>query len=121
MTKPVPIPTNVEALCHALTHNPGHAATELRQAILDGAAARSGRPPPEGQSPGEEAVAIPKDLASYLHKVTHHAYKVTDEEVAALIAAGYSEDQIFEITLCAAIGASLGRMERGLAAIKGAL
>ena len=39
-----------------------------------------------------------------VEKVADHAYRVTDEDVAAVRAAGLSEDQIFEIVVCAAIG-----------------
>ena len=34
-----------------------------------------------------------------------------------LKSAGYSEDEVFELTLCAALGAALGRYERGVAAL----
>jgi hypothetical protein len=50
-------------------------------------------------------------------KVARHAYRITDEDVGALRSNGYSEDAIFEVTLAAAIGAGLARMERGLAAL----
>jgi hypothetical protein len=39
-----------------------------------------------------------------IDKVAHRAWAVTDEDVAAVRAAGLSEDQIFEIVVCAAIG-----------------
>jgi alkylhydroperoxidase family enzyme len=39
-----------------------------------------------------------------VEKVAHRAWAVTDEDVAAVRAAGLSEDQIFEIVVCAAIG-----------------
>jgi alkylhydroperoxidase family enzyme len=61
---------------------------------------------------------IPADLASYLNKVALHAYKTTDEDIAALRQVGYSEDAIFEITLSAALAAGLARLERGLAILK---
>jgi alkylhydroperoxidase/carboxymuconolactone decarboxylase family protein YurZ len=49
-------------------------------------------------------------------KVTLRKY--TDEDIAGLHQAGYSEDEIFEITLSAALGAGLARLERGFAALK---
>ena len=67
---------------------------------------------------GEE---VPESLRSYLHKVAHHAYKVTDEDIAELRQAGYSDDQIFEATVSCALGACLLRLERGLHAIDGAI
>ena len=50
--------------------------------------------------------------------MTHHAWRCTDEDVAALKTAGYSEDQILEATLAAALGASLARFELGLSLLK---
>ena len=47
-------------------------------------------------------------------KLTEHAYKVTDEDIAALKRAGYSEDQVFEITAATAVGAALLRLETGM-------
>jgi hypothetical protein len=41
--------------------------------------------------------------------------------VASLRRAGYSEDAIFEITSSAALGAALGRLERGMAALQGGI
>lgn len=61
---------------------------------------------------------IPAALRSYVDKVAQHAYKVTDDDIAALNRAGYSEDQIFEVTAAAAVGAALARMERGIALLK---
>jgi alkylhydroperoxidase family enzyme len=62
---------------------------------------------------------VPEALRTYVDKVTRHAYKVTDEDVATLLAAGYSEDQIFELTISCALGAGLRRREAGLRAIEG--
>jgi hypothetical protein len=58
---------------------------------------------------------IPTELDRYLQKVSRHAYRVTDGDVAALKEQGYSEDAIFELTVCAAVGAGLGRWKRGWA------
>jgi alkylhydroperoxidase family enzyme len=55
---------------------------------------------------------VPVNLRDYVAKVAQHAYKVTDEDVEALKQAGYSEDQIYEITAAAAVGAALKRLER---------
>lgn len=56
----------------------------------------------------------PDALRSYLQKVALHAYKVTDRDVEQLKAAGCSEDEIFELTLSAALGASRARLDQGL-------
>jgi alkylhydroperoxidase family enzyme len=68
----------------------------------------------ESALPEREA---PPEFASYLSKVRLHAYKVTDADVHALTDAGYSEDEIFEHTVAAAVAAGLERLEAGLGAL----
>ena len=69
------------------------------------AAARPERPPPP-------------QFATYLEKVRLHAHKVTDRDVEELKAAGFSEDEIFEHTISAAVAAGLERLEAGLATLR---
>jgi alkylhydroperoxidase family enzyme len=54
----------------------------------------------------------PAGMADYLRKVHERAYSITDAEVDALKAAGFSEDEIFEQTVAAAIGEGLRRLDR---------
>ena len=56
----------------------------------------------------------PPEFAAYLEKVRLHAYKVTDADVQQLKDAGFSEDEIFEHTVSAAVAAGLERLEAGL-------
>jgi alkylhydroperoxidase family enzyme len=94
----------------ALLTKPAALDPALRQAIEAYAAQQSG---------GErKAYDLPKNILGYVNKVIFHAYKITDEDVLKLKEAGYSEDHIFEITLCAGIGASFARFERGMQAVK---
>lgn len=66
----------------------------------------------------ERAVgAVPPVLLPYLEKVAYQAHTVTDEDVEALKKAGLSEDQIYEATVAAAVGAGLKRLRIGLAAL----
>ena len=106
-------PIKVQKAVDALLTNSGRCTPALRQAIEAYAARLSGG--------DREAPNIPDELVAYVNKVTLHAYKVTDQDVQRLKDAGYSEDAIFEITLCASVGASLARLERGLLAAKGGL
>jgi len=43
---------------------------------------------------------------------------VTDADIEGLLRAGFSEDEIFEVTASAALGAALARLERGLAVLE---
>ena len=86
-----------EALLEQVLRGPGTVSAELRQA----AAAGKGLPP---------------DLAAFVEKVHRHAYRVTDEEVAAL-RAKHGEDALFEIIVAAAVGAADQRFHAGMRAL----
>lgn len=104
--------TQVKQLTDAVLTGPGVTDATLRQTIEAFSALCDGRP---GVSNGE----IPTVLRTYVEKVARCAYKTTDTDVQTLRQAGYSEDAIFEITVSAALGAGLARLERGLAALEG--
>ena len=53
-------------------------------------------------------------MGSYLEKVHRAAYFVTDEDVDELRAAGFSEDEIFEQTVSAAVSEGLVRLDAAL-------
>jgi alkylhydroperoxidase family enzyme len=59
----------------------------------------------------------PTEMQPYLDKVRRHAYRVTDREVEELKHHGFSEDEIFEHTVSAAVAAGLDRLEAGLRAL----
>jgi threonine synthase len=60
----------------------------------------------------------PDSFGPYLTKVRERAYTVTDEDIQVLKDAGYSEDEIFELTVSAAVAAGLERLEAGLGALR---
>jgi len=99
-------------LVEAVLTSPGETNPALRRAVEAYTAELGGRP-------DEQAGKLPAELVEYVTKVALHAYKTTDEEIEALRQAGYSEDAIFEITLSAALGAGIARLERGLIMLKG--
>ncbi len=96
----------------ALFAGPAVCSPQLRQSVEAHAARLGGA--------HREPVETPADLTPYLTKIALHAYRITDADIEHLKACGYSEDAIFEITLCAAMGAGLARLERGMTALKGA-
>jgi len=91
----------VAKLKAAVFESPGTLSTELRRAIAD-----------------RQTTSVPLALTPYVEKVALHAYQVTDGDVEALKRAGYSEDEIFEATSAAAVGAALIRLERGMAVVR---
>jgi len=104
---------HVERLVQAVLTTTGATEVALRQTVAERAAALGGRTTMPSNEP------VPASLDRYVDKVALHAYKVTDADVETLKAVGYSEDAIFEITLSAALGAALGRLDRGLGALGG--
>jgi hypothetical protein len=64
--------------------------------------------------PGRPA---PSELAPYLEKVRLYAYKITDRDIDQLKALGFSEDEIFEHTVSAAVAAGLERLDAGLSVL----
>jgi len=108
----------VERLVESVLAGPGQAASELRRAVF----ARAFGPLSSPRSRTERATGgedIAPDLAGYIDKVALHAYEVRDEDLAALKQAGNSDDVLFEVTVSAALGAAVGRLERGLGALRG--
>jgi hypothetical protein len=58
-------------------------------------------------------------IGSYALKVRDQSYRITDADLAGLSGAGLSDDDVFEITIAAAVGAALGRLDAGMRAIRG--
>jgi alkylhydroperoxidase family enzyme len=62
---------------------------------------------------------VPPDLQALVDKVHRHAYKVTDEDFARLRTT-YSDDELFEVVVSAALGAARQRLFAGLSALENA-
>ncbi len=97
----------VDRLAAQTLDGPGEVAAPLRREVAEYAAA---------PKPGNEQ--IPQVLMQYLTKVALHSYRVTDADIAQLKAAGYSEDELYELTVSAALGAGLVRLNQGLALLE---
>ena len=106
-----PYPSKIQTAVNALLTKSAVSTPALRQRV-EAYAARLGGGVRQTQE-------LPAELVDYVNKVALYAYKVTDQDVQKLKEAGYSEDAIFEITLCASVGAGLGRLECGLQAMEG--
>ncbi len=67
-----------------------------------------------------EGGELPVELASFLTTVREASYRLTDADVGGLRAAGHTEEDLFELTIAAALGAALHRLDAGLDAVRGA-
>ena len=89
----------------------------LERRILDG----------EGKASRSERRAafsnsgVVEPLSVLVDKVARHTYRVTDEDINAARLSGLSEDQIFEIVVCAAVGQATRQYETALEALDAAI
>jgi len=104
-------PTEVEQLVQAVSHSNGHSTANLRQNIMTYARQLTEKEPVQ--------LEVPAHLKTFVNKVALNPYKIIDADIGTLQKAGVSEDEIFEITISAALGASLVRLERGLSVLQG--
>lgn len=82
-----------------LRSGPGELALEARAAAID-------------------AGPLPDPLAQrYVETLRQHAYKLTDRSLDELAQAGWTDGQVFELTVAAAFGAAKRRLNAGLAAL----
>src|SRR5262245_13486251 len=95
--------------------------SDIRQArkafvarILDG---RGDTSPAQRRAAFDNA-GLPEPVSRVVEKVARHAYKVTDSDIAAARMAGLTEDQIFELVVCAAVGQATRQYEAALAAVE---
>ncbi len=88
----------------------------LREQVLDTVLRGPGHSDPTIRQAAAVGHGVPADLQSLVEKIHAHAYRVTDEDVARA-QAKYGDDQMFEIIVSAAVGASKQRLAVGLAAL----
>jgi hypothetical protein len=92
------------------------ARTALATRILEGA----GKVSPSERQAAFNNNGLAEPVGTLVDKVARHAYRVTDEDIAAARASGLSEDQVFEIVVCAAIGQATRQYETAHAALEAA-
>ena len=80
--------------------------------VLDGAGVAT----PAQRRVAFEGKRAASELQALIDKVEAHAYQVTDEDFRQL-QAKYSDDELFEIIVSAALGASERRLRAGLKAL----
>jgi hypothetical protein len=77
----------------------------------------------EGRASGEQRMrafagdGLPPPLDALIGKVVYRPVQVTGADLAAAKASGCTEDQLFELVVCAAVGQATRMYEAGLAAL----
>jgi hypothetical protein len=91
--------------------------TQLHRALVARVLGGGGKAPTELRRAAFDDAGLSGPVRTLVEKVALHAYSVTDDDVTAVRAEGLSEDQIFEIVVCAAVGQANRQYESGLAAL----
>jgi signal transduction histidine kinase len=91
--------------------------TQLRKALVARILEGDGRASHAQRRAAFDDAGLAEPLKTLIDKVAKHAYKVTDEDIAAARGSGLGEDQIFELVVCAAIGQATRQYDTALAAL----
>lgn len=96
-------------------------ATACRQAVVDRVLNGPGVSDPSARRAAFDNRAVDSRASALIDTVARNAWKVTDAQVAETLAAGLSEDAVFELTVCAALGQAARQMASALAVLDEAL
>lgn len=87
------------------------------RALVDRVLNAEGRASPEQRARAFGNDGLPPPLHALIGKVATSPAQVTDADFAAAKASGCTEDELFELVICAAVGHSARLYEAGLAAL----
>lgn len=93
---------------------------QARKALVERILEGSGYASRGQRSAAFDNAGLEGPVSTVIDKVAKWSYKVTDEDIAAAKAAGLSEDQIFELVVCAAVGQATRQYDAALAALMAA-
>jgi hypothetical protein len=92
--------------------------TQARKALVTRILERDGKASHTQRRNAFDNAGFSIPLSTLIDKVAKHAYRVVDDDIAASIASGLSEDQIFEMVVCAAIGQACRQYDTALGALE---
>lgn len=93
------------------------AASRLRKGVVERVLHGAGQTTGDDRRAAFENRDVPQAARALIDKVTKNAWKVTDEDVAAAKRAGLTDDQVFELSVAAALGQSTRQLDAALAAL----
>jgi AhpD family alkylhydroperoxidase len=96
-------------LADGKTTSHGDAVADLRHAVLDGPATTD----PALRTAAAVGGPLPEPWQSYAATVRDASYKITGADIDRLTGAGQTEEEIFEVTVAAAVGAATRGFDAG--------
>ena len=94
--------------------------TSLHSSLVARVLEGDGRASPEIRRAAFDNEGLAEPISQFVEKVAHSARMVTDADISTLRKTGLSEDQIYEIVVCAAIGQATRQYQNALAALSAA-
>ena len=91
--------------------------SQLHRELVDRVLDSDAKAPREIRRAAFDNTGLDVPTSTLVEKVANRSYAVTDEDVAVARAAGFSEDQIFELMVCAAVGAATRQYDSAMAAL----
>ena len=88
-----------------------------RKALIDRVLEGDGRASRENRLAAFHNAGLAGSASALIEKVAKSSCKVSDDDIDAVKQTGLSEDQIFELVVCAAIGQATRQYESALAAL----
>jgi hypothetical protein len=94
--------------------------TDARRAVVARILEGEGQASREQRKAAFDNAGLAEPIRTLIEKVARNAPTVTDQDVAAVRASGLSEDQIFELVVCGAIGQAVRQHKAALVALEAA-
>ncbi len=94
---------------------------QLYQDVLTHVLKGKGFSPEAQRQAAFDNAGLPGPVKSLVDKVANRAYQITDKDIDTVRTSGVSEDQIFELVICAAVGEASRQYINGLSALAEAL
>jgi alkylhydroperoxidase family enzyme len=101
------------ALINGVLTAEGSTSREQRQAIIEASRAFTLEQP--------DHVSLNEPLRGYVEQVALRSHSIRDGDIERVRHAGHTDDALFEVTVAAAVGAGMARLDRVLALLDRAL
>jgi hypothetical protein len=95
--------------------------SQQRRALIERVLERAGAASQSERQAAFKNIGLAEPVKALIQKVATQATAVTDGDIAAARASGLTEDQIFEIVICAAVGQSARQYDSARAALDAAI
>ena len=90
---------------------------QLYQRLIDRILHGKGESEPQQRQAAFDNTGLSQPLNTLIDKVAYRAYQVTDSDIASVKQPGLTEDQLFELIICGAVGQASRQYQSGLAAL----